>query len=138
RESVVIRALFSFLIDSSTATPAPESSTFVTLPTSTPAIRTRAPLFSPCTLSNVVFSSYRSQAKPLAPPHATNSIAVSASAAIAMRPIFSSDQASDRVRGILFFPSSLLLVFSSSRLGPRRLRQKRSDVLVRLARSAQL
>jgi hypothetical protein len=47
RESVVTRDRFSFLIDSRTSTPAPDSSTFVTFPTSTPAMRTIAPLLRP-------------------------------------------------------------------------------------------
>jgi hypothetical protein len=97
---VVTRGWFSSLIERTTSTPVPFNLTSVTLPTSTPATLTIAPLFRPWTLSNDVFRVYRCQAKPLAPPTATMSSAVRVSAMTATTPIFSSDHASDRVRGI--------------------------------------
>ena len=57
RDSDVMRCCMSSFTESVTCTAAPENSTSVTLPTSTPATRTIAPLFSPCTLSNFVLSS---------------------------------------------------------------------------------
>src|SRR4051794_4270171 len=100
RESLVIRACISFLIPSTTSTSDPAKSTVVTLPISTPATRTTAPVFSPCTSGKRVFSVYCCQKKPAWPPTANTKTTASAIAMTAIIPIFSSDQASDRVRGI--------------------------------------
>src|SRR5262245_57851946 len=74
-----------------------------TFPTSTPATRTTAPFFRPCTLVKRVLSRYCCQKKPPVPPTDTISSDASPTAMAATMPIFSSDQASERVLGMVSF-----------------------------------
>ena len=67
RDCSVMRGLFSSFTFSRTSTSDPVSLTSSTLPTSTPATRTTAPLFRPLTSGNFVISLYCSHEKPALP-----------------------------------------------------------------------
>src|SRR6478735_3282520 len=100
REAFVTRGCMLFATEKVTSTLSPMKAMPVTAPTGTPAIRTCAPSFRPAMFVNTVFSEYRCQENPPEPLKAKTITAASTSATMVSRPIFSSDQASDRVRGI--------------------------------------
>ena len=102
-EFVVISGRFFAFTWNTTSTRSFTNCTSVTVPTSTPAIRTGEPDASPATLVNLAFSGYRCQANPLVPVRLKMRKAVIVTPTIVSTPIFSSDHASERVRGIFQF-----------------------------------
>ena len=106
-EAVVIRSRMSFLTSKVTSTTSPASSTSVTVPFSTPATITGEPDLRPATVLNCVFRLYRSQKNPRLPVSRKMVSTVMPSATIVRTPILSSDQASERVRGIFWILEAL-------------------------------
>src|SRR3989442_13838245 len=115
-ERSVTRDRISFESCINTSTRSPMNSIPVTDPTSTPATRTGAPSLRPGTLSNTVLSAYRCQKKPPSPLTMTISVAAITRAKTEIRPILSSDQARERVRGI-DIPLHLLEELANVRIG---------------------
>src|SRR5258705_9835111 len=105
-DAVVIRFRWSLLISRIRSTSSPISSTRFTDPTSTPATRTGEPTLKPIALGNRVFTEYRCQKNPLVPVRVKMATAAMARAMLVSTPIFNSDQASDRVRGISQSPGT--------------------------------
>ena len=96
----VTRDCMSRRITMTTSTRSPAKTTSVTEPTSTPDTRTGAPGFNPAADGKIVFSEYRCQKNPPSPLRRKIRVVATTIAATVRRPILSSDQASERVRGI--------------------------------------
>ena len=99
-ERSVMSGRTSFDTSSHASAPDPANWTSVTVPTSMPARRTGVPAFTVAMLAKRVFSGYRCQANPPAPPTANTMMPAMAAANTVSMPIFSSENARERVRGI--------------------------------------
>src|SRR4051812_33739638 len=102
-----MRGCISFDSSKRTSTSTPLKTMPFTDPTSTPETRTGAPILRPATLGNFARRGYRCQKKPPSPLSRKMTVTAMAIAASVMSPIFSSDQPSERVRGIGKNPRSL-------------------------------
>src|SRR5713226_6310264 len=100
-DALVIRARRPSLTFKTTSTCSPDRSTEYTDPTSTPASLTGDPGLSPGTLAKRTFRLYRCQGNPRPPVSRMIAAAAMTIAMIVRTPTLSSDQASDRVRGIV-------------------------------------
>ena len=83
-----------------TSTLSPTKAMPVTAPTGTPAIRTCAPSFRPAMFGEHGLQRIALPGEAARAAQSKDHMAASTSATMVSRPIFSSDQASDRVRGI--------------------------------------
>src|SRR5262245_20514149 len=99
-DPVVIRSRYFLFTLKVTSACSPTISTRSTAPTSTPATRTGDPPLRPATLLNCAFSVYCCHENPLEPVIRNIVMTAMTIATIVITPIFSSDQASDRVLGI--------------------------------------